>query len=140
MDGQNRTANITKPKADRRRPAKLRAADRRRSARGGHATLRAGSAQLRPMHFLRDPFSEVGDCTGMKIVGFGNLERGDDAAGILVVQRLREWGIDACVATSAFDAWEAADDVVLVDAMSTGREVGGIVVWEGSEFPELAQF
>ena len=76
----------------------------------------------------------------MKIVGFGNLERGDDAAGVLVVQRLSEWGVDARVATSAFDAWEAGDDVVLVDAMSTGREIGAIVVWEGSEFPELAQF
>src|SRR5215471_13977337 len=76
----------------------------------------------------------------MKVIGCGNLERGDDAAGILVAQRLREWGIDARGATSLFDAWDGGDDVVLVDAMSSGREVGAIAVWEHTEFPKLHQF
>lgn len=76
----------------------------------------------------------------MKVIGCGNLERGDDAAGILVAQRLREWGFDAREAPSLFDAWEAGDDVVLVDAMSSGREIGAVAVWEGTEFPEPQQF
>src|SRR5262249_24156896 len=76
----------------------------------------------------------------MKVIGCGNLERGDDAAGILVARRLREWGIDARAATSLFDVWDPGDDVVLVDAMSSGRETGAVAVWEGVEFPELRQF
>jgi hydrogenase maturation protease len=76
----------------------------------------------------------------MKIIGCGNLERGDDAAGIVVAQRLREWEIDAREATSLVDAWDAGDDVVLVDAMSSGRETGTIAVWEGTEFSRLQQF
>jgi Ni,Fe-hydrogenase maturation factor len=43
------------------------------------------------MHLVRNPFPETGDCTGMKVIGYGNLERGDDAAGALVAQQLREW-------------------------------------------------
>jgi len=43
----------------------------------------------------------------MKVIACGNLECGDDAAGILVAQRLREWGIDAREAISLFDAWDA---------------------------------
>ena len=76
----------------------------------------------------------------MKVIACGNLECGDDAAGILVAQRLREWGIDAREAISLFDAWDAGDDVVMVDAMSSGRELGAVAVWEGTEVPELQQF
>jgi hydrogenase maturation protease len=76
----------------------------------------------------------------MKVIGCGNLERGDDAAGILVARRLRELGVDAREATSLFDAWDTGDDVLLVDAMSSGRETGSIAVWEHTEFPELRQF
>jgi hydrogenase maturation protease len=75
----------------------------------------------------------------MKIIGCGNLERGDDAAGILVARRLREWGMDARETTSLFDAWDVGDDVVLVDAMSSGRKTGTIAVWEGTEFSRPLQ-
>jgi hydrogenase maturation protease len=73
----------------------------------------------------------------VKIIGYGNLDRGDDAAGVLVAHRLREWGLNACEANSLFDAWNAGDDVVLVDAMSSGREAGAVAVWEAGEFPEI---
>jgi hydrogenase maturation protease len=76
----------------------------------------------------------------MKVIGCGNLDHGDDAAGILVAQRLREFGVDAREATTLFDAWDAGDDVVLVDAMFSGREIGAIALWERAEFPRLRQF
>jgi hypothetical protein len=36
-----------------------------------------------------------------------------------VAQRLREWWIDARETAALFDAWDAGDGVVLVEAMST---------------------
>jgi hydrogenase maturation protease len=75
----------------------------------------------------------------MKVIGCGNPDCGDDAAGILVVRRLREWGIEARELGSLFDAWVAGDDVVVVDAMCSGREAGAVAVWDSTDLPELAQ-
>jgi hydrogenase maturation protease len=89
---------------------------------------------------MRNSLSQTGDLTGLKIIGCGNLDRGDDAAGILVARRLREWGLDARDANSLFELWEPDDDVVLVDAMSSGREAGAVAVWEGDELPDIQVF
>ncbi len=71
----------------------------------------------------------------MLVIGCGNPERSDDGAGILVAQRLRDLGLDACVymgeSLGLIDLWEHADEVILVDAVMTGAPPGTIHVWDG---------
>jgi len=71
----------------------------------------------------------------MLILGCGNRERGDDAAGILVAEKLQQLGIQAELcpgeATSLVEAWAGIEDVVLVDAVMTGAPVGTIQTWDG---------
>jgi hydrogenase maturation protease len=73
------------------------------------------------------------------ILGYGNPDRGDDAAGPLVAQRLRDLGIDARVFTfdglSLFQSWHDLDDVVVVDAVMTGSKPGTIFEWPADEVP-----
>ena len=63
----------------------------------------------------------------MLIIGCGNRDRGDDGAGILVAERLRELGIEANTrsgeAVDLIEAWKSADDVIVVDAVVTGAPV-----------------
>ena len=63
--------------------------------------------------------------------------RSDDAAGVLVGERLRKMGIEAQFssgeAADLLDAWEDADDVVIVDAVVTGAPVGTLQVWDGAQ-------
>lgn len=70
-----------------------------------------------------------------RIIGCGNLHRSDDAAGVLVAKRLREFGIAADVQPgSAFElveSWYRDEDVILVDAVLTGSPVGTVHVWSG---------
>jgi len=76
----------------------------------------------------------------MQIIGCGNPERGDDGAGLLVVERLRELGIEALgvtthtcpgEATELSSAWRSDDDLVVVDAVVTGAPVGTVHRWDG---------
>jgi hydrogenase maturation protease len=70
----------------------------------------------------------------MLVIGCGNRLRCDDAAGPLVVERLLTRGLPAGVrcldaGTAGVDAvlaMRGADDVVLVDACSSGSEPGTI--------------
>jgi hydrogenase maturation protease len=67
------------------------------------------------------------------IIGVGNMFRGDDAAGLIVARRLRdrisqdisivEVGGDPL---SIMEAWKTAGNVVLVDAVQSGRPPGTI--------------
>jgi hydrogenase maturation protease len=75
----------------------------------------------------------------MRIIGCGNHERGDDGAGLLVVERLRELGVESLgartktcsgEATEVMDAWAADDEVILVDAVVTGASAGTIHRWD----------
>jgi hydrogenase maturation protease len=70
----------------------------------------------------------------MLVIGCGNLERGDDGAGLLVARRLRELGADARwwegEPLRLIDLWEHADYVILVDAVVTGAPAGTIHVWD----------
>ena len=70
----------------------------------------------------------------MLIIGCGNRQRGDDAAGILVAERLCTLGIEAetCTGEAAdlLEAWDGADDVIVVDAVVTGAPVGAVQVWD----------
>ncbi len=76
----------------------------------------------------------------MRIIGCGNRDRGDDGAGILVAERLCDLGIEAVKhsgeALSLVEAWEDAGDVVVVDAVMTGRPAGTVQMWE-DEIPAL---
>jgi hydrogenase maturation protease len=75
----------------------------------------------------------------VSIIGCGNPERGDDAAGLLVARRLRELGIEAREhsgeALGLLEAWEGADRVILVDAVYSGSVAGAVSVWEGGSAP-----
>jgi hydrogenase maturation protease len=71
----------------------------------------------------------------MKIIGCGNPDRGDDGAGVLVAQRLREEGLDAEThigdSLALIEAWRSAGDVIVVDAVVTGALAGTVHVWGG---------
>jgi len=67
------------------------------------------------------------------VIGVGNDLRGDDAAGLLVADRLRSRLGDSAVVASDGDAadllgrWEEVDSVIVVDAMVSGRAPGTVV-------------
>src|SRR5271167_935984 len=71
----------------------------------------------------------------MLIIGCGNRQRSDDGAGILVAERLRKVGIEADArlgeAADLIEAWEGADDVIVIDAVVTGAPVGTVQAWDG---------
>ncbi len=73
----------------------------------------------------------------MLILCCGNPERGDDAAGILVANRLKELSIATQLCTGEPSAllqqWHGAHDVLLIDAVVTGSPAGTIHVWNASE-------
>jgi hydrogenase maturation protease len=70
----------------------------------------------------------------MLIIGLGNPDRGDDAAGILVACRLAEWGIEAIQhrggTLDLIEIWGTADQAVIVDAVSSGAAPGTLHIWE----------
>ena len=75
----------------------------------------------------------------MPIVGVGNPDRSDDAAGLLVARRLRELGVDAQEHTSdplaLMDAWDEAGEAILIDTVVTGAAPGTITKWDASKTP-----
>ena len=78
----------------------------------------------------------------MRIIGCGNSDRADDAAGLLVARRLRELGFDALEHAgdgfALLDLWQGSDDVVLVDALVSGGQPGSIEVWDPESQPAAA--
>ncbi len=69
----------------------------------------------------------------IKIVGIGNAWRGDDAAGLMVAQRLRQENLPHAeiaespgMGTALADAWQDATRVIVVDAVVTGGPPGTI--------------
>jgi hydrogenase maturation protease len=80
----------------------------------------------------------------LTIIGCGNLNRSDDAAGVRVIQRLRErYGTALPAGVRLFDAGTGGMDVmfqvrgaaalVIVDACRSGSEAGAIFRLPGSE-------
>jgi len=73
----------------------------------------------------------------MRILCCGNRHRGDDAAGLLVADRLQELGIAAEIlngeATEIMEAWSGAESVILVDAVVTGARAGTVHAWDGRD-------
>jgi hydrogenase maturation protease len=68
------------------------------------------------------------------IIGVGNPDRGDDAAGRLAARRLLSLGLDAREhsgeGASLLEAFSGAERVVLIDAVRTGAPPGSITVWD----------
>ncbi len=68
------------------------------------------------------------------VVGLGNPDRGDDAVGPAVADAVRGLLPDAATVVVAdgplalLDVWDGYDDVVVVDAVRSGRPPGSIVV------------
>ena len=70
----------------------------------------------------------------MLIIGIGNPDCGDDAAGILVARRLAERGVEAVQHPSGtldlIDLWDTAENVVIADAVVSGVARGEVQVWD----------
>ena len=78
--------------------------------------------------------------TRAMVIGIGNTLRGDDAAGLVVADRLRDHvpeGVEVVGCdqepVSLIDAWQDADAVVLVDAVVTGAEPGTVLRVDASD-------
>lgn len=85
---------------------------------------------------------------GTLIIGCGNPDRGDDAAGLLVARRLRAMGVDAQEqsgeALALMESWRTAgeddQEVILVDAVVTGAAPGTITIWDARTAPVVGDF
>jgi hydrogenase maturation protease len=71
------------------------------------------------------------------VIGLGRAERGDDAVGLVVAQRLapRLGGVPAEVSVvlgadpaDLIELWDGAGVTIVIDAVRSGRAAGGIVV------------
>lgn len=75
----------------------------------------------------------------MRIIGIGNPDRSDDAAGLLVARRLWELGVEAQEFTGdpleLIDAWLGPREVILIDTVVTGAAPGTITVWDAGKSP-----
>lgn len=66
--------------------------------------------------------------SGRLVIGLGNPDRGDDAAGVRVAGRLRSVAaVESRRGTDVMDLWADADDVVVVDATRSARPPGTVV-------------
>jgi len=81
------------------------------------------------------------------VVGIGNEFRGDDAAGLMVVRRLKEKPQDGVEfleqsgeATALMETMSQTGPVILVDAVQSGAEAGTIHRYDASEQAMPAQF
>ena len=81
------------------------------------------------------------------IIGCGNTDRGDDAAGLLAARRLREMGVEAQEqsgeALALIESWEDARrdlSVILIDAVVTGSPPGTITVWDARTAPVAGDY
>lgn len=60
-------------------------------------------------------------------IGIGNLDRGDDAAGVLVVRQLKRTPtMERTDCSDLMDLWDDHDDVVVIDAMLSGSPPGTV--------------
>jgi hydrogenase maturation protease len=66
------------------------------------------------------------------LIGVGNPDRGDDAAGWVVAGRVSTWSTTQSVYAdlTLMDRWESDDEVVIVDAMRSGRRPGTTIRYD----------
>ena len=74
----------------------------------------------------------------LRIIGCGNFDRGDDAAGLLVARRLHALGVETLgveiieqsgESFSLMDCWLGFEHVILVDATAPRGTPGQVQVW-----------
>jgi hydrogenase maturation protease len=89
---------------------------------------------------MRHALLDAGGRTDLKVVCVGNPWRGDDSAGLAVARRLKgelPEGVELAERegepTALIDAWEGADSLWLVDAVSSGADAGTIHRLDASE-------
>jgi hydrogenase maturation protease len=72
------------------------------------------------------------------IIGCGNFDRGDDAAGLLVARRLQSLGVktrgveiieQSGESFSLMDGWTGREEVILADATAPSGSPGRVRVW-----------
>jgi hydrogenase maturation protease len=78
----------------------------------------------------------------IRVIGVGDRSRGDDAAGLEAARRLRaRCGPGASVVESPadppalLDAWRGAEQVYVVDAMSSGAPPGAVARFDAAAAP-----
>ena len=75
----------------------------------------------------------------MLILGYGNDDRSDDAAGLVAARRLRSLGVDAVEfqsdALELMEVWSGHQKVMIIDAVVTGAEPGSVTIWEAHRTP-----
>ncbi len=67
----------------------------------------------------------------MRVIGLGNLDRGDDGAGLLVARSVRDQQdranvVEARDEAACLEALRVAGDVIVIDAMCSGAAVGSV--------------
>jgi hydrogenase maturation protease len=81
---------------------------------------------------VRDPLPPARGRPVLRLIGVGNRFRGDDAAGLLVAERLRVELPEIEVLelegepAGLIDAWDGADVAIVVDTVSSGSPPGTI--------------
>ncbi len=74
----------------------------------------------------------------LRIIGCGNFDRGDDAAGLLVARRLHALGVptdgveiieQSGESFSLMDCWIGCEHVILIDATAPSGSPGQVRVW-----------
>jgi len=77
------------------------------------------------------------------IIGMGNEFRGDDSAGLVAIDQLRERVPEAVELVKSdgdpvtlMDLWEGASSVVIMDAVVSGQPAGTVHIWHDE--PPLA--
>lgn len=69
----------------------------------------------------------------LRIIGCGNFDRGDDAAGVLVARRLHALGVETVEQSgesfALMECWTGFEHVILVDATAPRGTPGRIWVW-----------
>ncbi len=81
---------------------------------------------------MRDALPEASHRT--RVIGIGNLDRGDDAAGLIAAQRTGG-AAHTGDALSLLDAWNERGGFVLIDAVVTGAPPGTIHTWDARNLP-----
>ena len=84
--------------------------------------------------------ADVGGDDPVLVIGIGNALRGDDAAGLQIVQRVREQPRVACTthdgeAIGLLERWRGARAVVLVDTIRSGAPAGTVHRLDASAEP-----
>lgn len=81
------------------------------------------------------------------VIGIGNADRGDDAAGLAAAERVRAAappGVTVAELTgeplALIDAWAGAPAVFLIDAVRSGGEPGTIYRFDAADGPLDARF